>query len=77
MITGALFIGAVIAGLTQLFKLVRDKNYTGAIVIVAAALFGALVAVIDTNIGVVNISIAEGVMIGLAAAGVVAVAEKV
>lgn len=77
MIAGVVFIGTVVAGLTQLFKLIRDKNYTGAIVIVVAALFGALLAVVDTSIGVSNLSIAEGIMIGFGAAGVVAVAEKV
>lgn len=76
-VAAVLFIGTVIAGLTQLFKFIRDKDYTKAIVVVAAALFGALVGVLDVYIGVQNITIAMGTLIGLAAAGVVGTVEKI
>jgi high-affinity Fe2+/Pb2+ permease len=77
MVESTVFIGAVVAGVVQLFKLVRDKNYGGAVVICVAVLVGVLVALLDTEIGVTDISVANGVMLGFAAAGVVAVAEKV
>lgn len=77
MIEATIFIGAVIAGVTQLFKKLRDKDYTGAIVIAVAVLVGLVIALVDTQIGVVDVSIAQGIMLGFGAAGVVAVAEKI
>lgn len=77
MVEGAIFIGAVIIGITQFIKLVRDKNYGGALTIVAAVVVGVLVALTDTHIGVVDITVAQGVMIALGASGTVTVAEKV
>lgn len=76
-VSAVVFIGLVVAGLTQLVKLVRDKNYSGAAIVVAAAVIGGLVGLFDTSIGIVDVTVAVGVMIGLSAAGVVAVAEKV
>lgn len=77
MIEAVIFIGAVIAGVTQLFKKLRDKDYSGVIVIAVAVLVGLVVALVDTTIGVQDVSIAQGIMLGFGAVGIVAVAEKI
>lgn len=77
MIGAVIFLGAVVAGVTQLFKVLRNKEYDRAVIIVVAVVVGAILSLVDTQIGVENISFAYGVMLGLSAAGVVAVAEKV
>lgn len=75
MVDSVLFIGTVIIAITELIKYFVPK-VTGPITIAVAALVGLLVALLDTNIGVVDISPALGIMTGLGAAGVVATAKK-
>lgn len=72
----ALFIGAVVTAVTELIKRVVPQ-VGGWVTIVVAPLVGVLVALVDTYIGVANISIAEGAMIGLASSGVVTVASRI
>lgn len=76
MVEGALFIGAVIAGVTQFLKLLVPQ-INGAWVIATAVVVGILVAVLDSEIGIVDITIAQGVLVALGAAGVVGTAEKI
>lgn len=76
MIDSVLFIGTAIIAVTQLIKFYAPKVNGGATIIVAA-LVGVLVAILDTKIGVADISIAQGVMTGLSAAGVVTVASRI
>lgn len=68
-ISGALFIGAVIIAVTQAIKYVAPK-VNGAVTIVIAVCVGIIIAAIDTNIGVENLTIAQGIMTALAAVGV-------
>lgn len=76
MVEGTLFIGAVIIAVTQAIRyLVPSVN--GAVTIGVSALVGLLVALFDTQVGVVDMSIAQGLMTGLAASGVTTVASKV
>ena len=77
MVEATVFIGAAIIGFVQFVKLVGDRNYWAASVILFAVFVGVLVALLDTKIGVVNISVAQGVILGLAAPGVVTLAEKI
>lgn len=77
MIEAVIFIGAVVAGVTQLFKKLRDKDYNGVVVIAVAVLIGLVVALVDTTIGVTDVSIAQGVMLGFGTVGVVGVVEKI
>jgi uncharacterized membrane protein len=69
MIDANLFIGAVIVALVQAIKEVFP-GVQGAITTIVAALVGALIALLAPHIGVVSVSIAMGVLDGLAAAGV-------
>lgn len=71
-----LFIGTAIAGITEAIRLSVPK-VNGAVTIGVAVVVGVLVALLDTQIGVGDISVAEGIMTGLAAAGVVATAKRV
>lgn len=70
------FIGAVVAGVTELIRYLSPQ-VKGALTIAVAVLVGILVALIDTQIGIKDITIAQGVSIGLATAGVVATAKRV
>lgn len=75
--SAVVFIGAVIVGVTELLKRVHLKDYLGAAMVVLAALVGALVGLFDTQIGLTNITVAQGIMAGFAAAGVYQVAKQV
>lgn len=74
-VSAVVFIGAAIIGTTQFIKFLAP-NVNGAWTILVSAVLGALVAVFDTNIGVENITIANGIMIGLGSSGVVTVARN-
>lgn len=77
MVEGVLFLGAVLVGLTQVVRLARKKDYDGVITIASAVVLGIIVALIDKEIGVTDLTVAEGIMAALAAVGVVTTAEKV
>jgi len=63
-------IGAVI-GFTQLVKSLFDKDYRSAIIIAGSALIGGLAGVF----GIEGISIANGIVAGLTASGVVTLSQ--
>lgn len=77
MIEAAVFIGATVAGITQLFKKLRDKEYSSVATIGVAVLLGLLVALVDTQIGVQDISIAQGIMLGFGTVGVAGIVERI
>jgi hypothetical protein len=68
-VQGAIFIGAAIIAITQMIKYIAPK-VNGAVTIFVAVCVGIIVAAIDTNIGVSNLTIAQGIMTALAAVGV-------
>lgn len=76
-VDGVVFIGAAIVGLTQLVKLLSEKNWKSAVTIGLAVLVGIIVALVDTEIGVVDLTVAQGIMAAFAAAGVVTTAQKI
>lgn len=71
-----LFIGTVIAGVTQFMKLLFPQ-VNGAYTIAVSVAVGALVALVDTSIGVPNITVAQGLSIGFGAAGVVGTVKQI
>lgn len=75
MVDSVLFIGTIIIAVTELIKYFVPK-VSGPVTIVISALLGFVVALIDTNIGVIDVTIAQGILTGLGASGVVAVAKK-
>lgn len=76
-ITGVLFIGAIVAGITQALKFARDKAWLPLSTVGLAVVVGLLVALLDVQIGVVDITVAQGIMIALGAVGVAGVAERI
>lgn len=75
MIDSAIFIGTLIIACTQAVKFVWPQ-VSGAVTILVAAVLGALVGLVDTHIGVVDITVAQGILIALSSVGVVTVASK-
>lgn len=76
MVEGSVIIVAVVIAVTQLVKILVPK-VVDAWIIAVAILVGIVIALIDTHIGVVDITVAQGVIIGLGAVGVHTVATKV
>lgn len=64
-----LLIGAIIIAITQALKFLSPK-ITGLVTIVVALVVGAVIGIIDVNIGLTNISVAQGLLIALGAIGV-------
>lgn len=76
MTDSVLFIGTIIIALTEVIKYFVPR-VSGPVTILVAALVGLVVALVDTNIGIQDITVAQGILTGLSAAGVVATASKV
>lgn len=76
MVGGEVFIGAVIIAVTEAIK-AQFPQVKGAVTVLVAALLGLVVALIDVEIGIEDLTIAAGILTGLGAAGVVTVAKKV
>lgn len=74
-VNSIVFIGTVIIAVTQFIKYLVP-NVNGAVTIAVAAAVGLLVALVDKEIGLDNLTIAQGIMIGLSAAGVTTVGQK-
>lgn len=77
MVEAVLFIGAVIAGVTQAVKLALPERVHGIVTVLVAVLVGVVVALIDTAVGVEDISVASGIMIALGTVGVVTTADRI
>lgn len=76
MVDSVVLIGAVIIAITQAVKFVAPK-VSGAITIIVAVLVGILVALLDTHIGVADITVAQGIIIALASVGVHTTAKQI
>lgn len=71
-----LFVGTVIAGLTEFVKAVSPK-VQGSVTVAVAVLVGVLVALVDTQVGINDITVAQGIVIALGTVGVVGTAKKI
>ena len=76
MVESAVFIGAGIIAVTQFVKFLVPKVH-GAVTIAVAVAVGVLVALLDTSIGVADVTAAQGVLIALSAVGVHTTAKQV
>lgn len=76
MVEAVVLITAIIGAVRGL-KLVSNEKINGALTVGVSIALGVVVALLDTEIGVADISVAQGVILGLASAGVANVAEKV
>lgn len=75
-VEGAVLIGAAIIAVTQAVKHVWP-NVNGAFTIAVSVALGILVALIDKEIGVTDMTVAQGIMVALAASGTVTVAKNI
>jgi len=75
MIDSTLFIGTIIAGVTELLR--QHPKISGELTIAAAVVVGILVALVDTSVGIKDISVAQGILIALGTVGVVGTAKKI
>lgn len=76
MIDSTLFITTLIVALTQVLKFAHPA-VSGIITILCAVVVGILVAVFALPLGVAHITIAQGILDGLAAVGIHTLASKV
>lgn len=76
MIDSTLFITTLIVALTQVLKFAHPA-VSGIITILCAIVVGILVSVLALPLGIVHISIAQGILDGLAAVGIHTLASKV
>lgn len=76
VVSGTVFIGAIIAGVTEAIRSAHPA-VKGWVTVAVAAAVGLAVALLDVHIGVENISPAVGIMTGLGAAGVAGIVKKI
>lgn len=76
MVEGVVFIGAVVVAVVDAIKALVPQ-VTGAVTVLVAGLIGAILSVFDVHIGLEDLTVAAGVMAGLAAAGAVGVAKRI
>ena len=67
------FVAAAVAGVVQCLKLLRDKNWIGAVTIVIAAAIGVLAGLAEIE----GLDVQSGLIAGLAASGVYTVVSKI
>ena len=76
MTDSTVFIGALVIAITQAIKIVVPK-VSGAVTIIVALLVGVLVALLHGSLGLLDISVSQGILIALASVGVHTVASAV
>lgn len=75
MIEAAIFIPFVIVAVTQVVKMALPQ-VTGYVTVLLALALGVVVALVDTSIGVENVSVAQGLVLAGSAVGISALASK-
>ena len=75
MVEAAIFIPLIIVAITQMIKMALPQ-INGFVTILIAFVVGIIVAVIDVQIGVQDITIAQGLVAALSAVGITTVAAK-
>lgn len=75
MVEATIFIPLIIIAVTQMVKMALPQ-INGFVTVLVALCVGVIVALIDTSIGVADVSIAEGIVAALGAVGISALASK-
>lgn len=75
MVEATIFIPLIIIAVTQMIKMALPQ-INGFVTVLVALCVGVIVALIDTSIGVTDVSIAEGIVAALGAVGISALASK-
>lgn len=75
MVEATLFVPFLIIAVTQVIKMFVPK-VNGAWTIIVALVIGVVIAVVDKNIGVTDISVAQGLLLAGMAVGITVTASK-
>ena len=75
MVEATLFVPLMIVAVIQIVKMILP-NVKGWLTIIVAIVLGVVVAMLDTHIGVTDITIAQGIVLALEAIGVTVLAKK-
>lgn len=75
MVDAIIFVPLIVVAVTQMLKMAIPA-VTGWVTILVALCVGIVVAVLDTSIGVTDITIAQGIVASLEAIGISALASK-
>lgn len=75
LVQATLFIPLLIVAVTQIIKMFVPA-VNGAVTILVALALGVLVSLLDTHIGVADVTVAQGIVLGLGAVGVTVLASK-
>jgi hypothetical protein len=75
MVEATIFIPLLIIAVTQMVKMALPQ-VTGFLTILVAFVVGVVVALVDKEIGVVDVTIAQGLVLALGAVGITAIAAK-
>lgn len=75
MVEATLFIPLLIIAVTQMIKMAFPQ-VTGFLTILVAFVVGIVVALVDRSIGVVDVTVAQGLVYALGAIGVTTLAAK-
>ncbi|MDV6295172.1 hypothetical protein [Rhodococcus aetherivorans] len=69
----SLFLIVAVAGATEFVKRLFDRDYRAAVIIAVSAVIGGLAGLF----GIDGLTVANGIMLGVAASGCVTIAAKV
>lgn len=75
MVEAIVFIPLIIIAITQMIKMAFPQ-INGFVTIIIAFTVGIVVALVDKEIGVADVTIAQGIVLALGAIGITAVAAK-
>lgn len=75
MVDAVIFIPLIIVAVTQMVKMAFPQ-ITGFLTILIALIVGVVIALIDTAIGVADVTVAQGLVHALGAVGITAIASK-
>jgi hypothetical protein len=75
LVSALVFVPLVIIAITQMVKMALPQ-VSGFVTILIAVVVGVVVALLDTSIGVTDISVAQGIFLGLTAVGITTAASK-
>lgn len=75
MVEATIFIPLLIIAVTQMVKMAFPQ-VTGFLTILVAFVVGIVVALVDKEIGVVDVTIAQGLVLALGAVGITTLAAK-
>lgn len=75
MVEATLFIPLIIVAITQMIKMALPQ-VTGFVTILVALVVGVVISVVDTSIGVRDVTVAGGLVLALGSIGITAIAAK-